>query len=76
MCFFIRRKKTNLPTEALVRPDSADWLFEEYRKDRAWERYSWWIYEQFADENKAKKLREYNDAMNALVEEIFDKKEH
>ena len=75
MCF-IRRKKQTCRQRLLLGLVGADWLFEEYRKDRAWERYSWWIYEQFADENKAKKLREYNDAMNALVEEIFDKKEH
>ncbi|MBP5485137.1 MAG: hypothetical protein J6Y07_00295 [Alphaproteobacteria bacterium] len=75
MCFTLRnRKEIKNSVPAHVIPDSLDWYLEECRKNDAWYAYAKWVYEQFGNEETAKKLRKYNDAMNALVEEIFGKK--
>jgi len=73
--FFARKnRKTNVPVENPVDPGSIEWYMREWAKDAAVERYSWWIYEQFANEETARKIWEYEAMMNALVEEIFGKK--
>ena len=74
MCFVRKSRKANVPVENPVAPGSIEWYMREWAKDAAVERYCRWLDEQLANKETARKIWEYEAAMNALVEEIFGKK--
>ena len=71
MCLLIKKKQVHNKVKSQSRTVN-EMLEEEYRKDRAVEKYLEWVDEQFAN-GEGQKLLDLQAAIESDVEKIFGK---